>query len=251
MFKRWRHCRTVKSTVMVRIFGVLFALLLSGCGTLPAPPEPVSTAAEVLPVPKAPVAEAPAAEAPVAEAPVAEAPVAKAPVAEAPVAKAPVAEAPAAVGAAAEAPAASAPAKPAAKPTLAKPTLAKAPTPVPPPATPRKPESAPPEAAKPAGPPPLDLKSLEQQLKKTGAIGVLTKLSLKNQVDDLLEQFRDFYAGRLKVNLAELRGPFDMLLMKVLSLLQDKDPVLAGSIHASREALWGILADREKFQKLA
>jgi hypothetical protein len=200
---------------MVRIFGVLFALLLSGCGTLPAPPEPVSTAAEVLPVPKAPVAEAPAA-----------------------------------VGAAAEAPA-SAPAKPAAKPTLAKPTLAKAPTPVPPPATPRKPESAPPEAAKPAGPPPLDLKSLEQQLKKTGAIGVLTKLSLKNQVDDLLEQFRDFYAGRLKVNLAELRGPFDMLLMKVLSLLQDKDPVLAGSIHASREALWGILADREKFQKLA
>jgi hypothetical protein len=231
---QWRHCRTVKSTVMVRIFGVLFALLLSGCGTLPAPPEPVSTAAEVLPVPKAPVAEAPVAEAPVAEAP-------------------------AAVGAAAEAPAASAPAKPAAKPTLAKaptkpaakPTLAKAPTPVPPPATPRKPESAPPEAAKPAGPPPLDLKSLEQQLKKTGAIGVLTKLSLKNQVDDLLEQFRDFYAGRLKVNLAELRGPFDMLLMKVLSLLQDKDPVLAGSIHASREALWGILADREKFQKLA
>jgi hypothetical protein len=170
----------------------------------------------------------------------------KASAAEAPVAEAPVAEAPAAVGAAAEAPAASAPAKPAAKPTLAK-----APTPVPPPATPRKPESAPPEAAKPAGPPPLDLKSLEQQLKETGAIGVLTKLSLKNQVDDLLEQFRDFYAGRLKVNLAELRVPFDMLLMKVLSLLQDKDPVLAGSIHASREALWGILADREKFQKLA
>jgi hypothetical protein len=39
--------------------------------------------------------------------------------------------------------------------------------------------------------------------------------------------------------------------MKVLSLLQDGDPVLARSIHASREALWGILADRESFQKLA
>jgi hypothetical protein len=144
------------------------------------------------------------------------------------------------------APAAPEPAKPPAKPTLAK-----VPTPVAPAAPPREPESAPPEAAKPAGPPPLDLKSLEQQLKETDAIGVLTKLSLKNQVDDLLEQFRNFYAGRLKVNLAELRGPFDMLLMKVLSLLQDKDPVLARSIHSSREALWGILADREKFQKLA
>jgi hypothetical protein len=95
------------------------------------------------------------------------------------------------------------------------------------------------------------LKALEQQLKATKAIGVLTKLSLKNQVDDLLEKFRSFYAGRLQPSLAELRGPFDMLLMKVLSLLQDGDPVLARSIHASREALWGILADRESFQKLA
>jgi hypothetical protein len=50
---------------------------------------------------------------------------------------------------------------------------------------------------------------------------------------------------------APLRAPFDMLLMKVMALLQDRDPALAGSIHASREALWGVLADREKFQKLA
>ena len=161
--------------------------------------------------------------------------------AEVPLPKAPVADAPAAVGPAAEAPAAEAPAA----------STPAEPPPVPPAAAPRKPESAAPQAAKPAGPPPLDLKTLEQQLKETRAIGVLTKLSLKNQVDDLLEQFRDYYAGRLKVPLAELRRPFDMLLMKVLSLLQDKDPVLAGSIHSSREALWGILADREKFQKLA
>ena len=59
----------------------------------------------------------------------------------------------------------------------------------------RKSEAAPPVAAKPEGPPPLDLKSLEQRLKETNAIGVLTKLSLKNQVDDLLEQFRDYYQG--------------------------------------------------------
>lgn len=147
------------------------------------------------------------------------------PAAGAPEPKAPAAATPAARASPAKAPAASAPAKPAAGPSPAK-----APPPV---------------------PPPLDLKTLEQRLKETRAIGVLTKLSLKNQVDDLLEQFRDYYAGRLKVPLAELRRPFDMLLMKVLSLLQDKDPMLAGSIHSSREALWGILADREKFQKLA
>jgi hypothetical protein len=102
-------------------------------------------------------------------------------------------------------------------------------------------------AAKPQAPPPLDLKSLETRLKDTKAIGVLTKLSLKNQVDDLLAQFRAFYQGKLKITLAELRRPFDLLLLKVLSLLQDSDPTLAAAIVASREAIWGILADRAKF----
>ncbi|MGH8850769.1 MAG: hypothetical protein ACREYD_07230 [Casimicrobiaceae bacterium] len=109
------------------------------------------------------------------------------------------------------------------------------------------PARAAPETAKPPAPAPLDLKSLETRLKDTKAIGVLTKLSLKNQVDDLLAQFRDFYQGKLKVTLAELRRPFDLLLLKVLSLLQDSDPTLAAAIVASREAIWGILSDRAKF----
>ena len=107
-----------------------------------------------------------------------------------------------------------------------------------------------PVASKQEGPAPLDLQTLEQQLKETKAIGVMTKLSLKNQVDDLLELFREYYRGRLKTTLAELRRPYEMLLMKVLSVLQDGDPALARAIHASREAIWGILADRDKFAKV-
>jgi hypothetical protein len=114
----------------------------------------------------------------------------------------------------------------------------------------RKPEAAPPLAAKPEGSPPLDLESLEQRLKETNAIGLLTKLSLKNQVDDLLEQFRDYYQGRLKTTLAELRQLYELLLMKTLSLLQDGDPALAKAINRSREAIWAILSDRDKFSKL-
>jgi hypothetical protein len=34
--------------------------------------------------------------------------------------------------------------------------------------------------------------------------------------------------------------------MKVLSLLQDGDKALANDINASREALWGVLTDRDK-----
>ena len=127
--------------------------------------------------------------------------------------------------------------------------MAKPASPVPPVAT-RKPEAPAAVATKPAAPAPLDLKTLEQQLKETTAIGVMTKISLKNQVDDLLEQFRDYYQGRLKTTLAELRRPYELLLMKVLAVLQDGDPARARAINASREAIWGVLADPNKFAKV-
>jgi len=96
----------------------------------------------------------------------------------------------------------------------------------------------------------LDLNALKEQLKETKAIGTFTKLSLKNQVDDLLQQFRDYYQGRAKITMAQLRRSYDILLMKVLSLLQDADQKLASAIVSSREAIWGMLADPKKFATL-
>ena len=111
----------------------------------------------------------------------------------------------------------------------------------------QKKDSAAPTVSKPEAAPTLDVKSLEDKLKATKAIGVFTKLSLKNQVDDLLDKFRDFHRGQRPPTLADLRQPYELLLMKVLSLLQDGDPPLAHEISASREALWGILSDPAKF----
>jgi hypothetical protein len=98
--------------------------------------------------------------------------------------------------------------------------------------------------------PTLDLGSLEQRLKETRAIGVFSKLSLKNQVDDLLNQFRAYHKKQAQLSLAELRQRYDLLLLKVLSLLQDGDPPLAAAISTSREAIWGILTDPDKFAKI-
>ena len=102
-------------------------------------------------------------------------------------------------------------------------------------------------APKPPAAPPIDLKSLEQKLKDSRAIGVMTKLSLKNQVDDLVAQFRAFHAGQQPPTLPQLRQPFELLLMKVLALVQDQDPALAKALHDSRDYIWGLLADRNKF----
>jgi hypothetical protein len=103
---------------------------------------------------------------------------------------------------------------------------------------------------KPAAPPTLNLADLEQRLRETHAIGVFTKLSLKNQVDDLLDEFRTLYKSPNKRPSSELRQHYDLLLIKVLSLLQDSDPSLAAAISSSREAIWGILADPDKFAEI-
>jgi hypothetical protein len=121
--------------------------------------------------------------------------------------------------------------------------------------TPRAEPARPSEAAPslPATPTPvstLDLGSLETRLRDTKAIGVFTKLSLKNQVDDLLEEFREFHRSPDRAVLAKLRQSYDLLLLKVLSLLQDDDPALARDISSSRETLWSILVDPDKFKSL-
>jgi hypothetical protein len=98
--------------------------------------------------------------------------------------------------------------------------------------------------------PALDLADMERRLRDTHAIGVFTKLSLKNQVDDLLGELRLFHQASGKFALAELRQHYDALILKVVTLLQDGDPPLASAISSSREAIWSILADPDKFSKL-
>jgi len=108
-------------------------------------------------------------------------------------------------------------------------------------------KAAPPVAKTPAVAPALDLNTLEAQLKETKAIGFFTKITLKNQVDDLLDLFREYYQGKAKLTMKDLRRSYDLLMMKVLSLLQDEDQKLASAIVSSREAIWGLLADPKKF----
>src|SRR5690349_18047103 len=46
---------------------------------------------------------------------------------------------------------------------------------------------------------PLDVKTLKQELKDTKAIGIFSKLTLKNQMDDLLGAVRKFHQGQGKL----------------------------------------------------
>ncbi len=96
----------------------------------------------------------------------------------------------------------------------------------------------------------MALATLEQRLKDTDAIGVFTKLALKNQVDDLLNRAKALHQGGGNVTVTQLRQSYDQLLSKVHGLLKDGDPALANAIMGSREALWNVLTDPVKFAKI-
>ncbi len=216
-----------------RVVGLVFFLMTAGCAgferTPPREPAATGTKPGEAVAPKPAQADASREEAVAARPEARPAPPPVAAPADPSAAKA------AAPAAKAEVPIVMAPAKVAASPAPAEPA--------------RKKEAAAPPSAKPAAAT-LDLAALEKRLKETSAIGVFTKLTLKNQVDDLLNRFRAHYEGRVRTTLAQLRQPYDLLILKVLSLLQDRDPTLAGAVVDSREAIWGILSDPDKFKTL-
>lgn len=98
--------------------------------------------------------------------------------------------------------------------------------------------------------PPLDVAALKTRLRDTPAIGMFTKLALRNQMDELLERFRTHHERRQKTGVSHLRQSYDLLVLKVLAVVQEGDPSLARSISGSREAIWTILADPEQFKSV-
>jgi hypothetical protein len=119
----------------------------------------------------------------------------------------------------------------------------------------REPERASDLIASSAASPPaaetLDFTSLATRLRKTKAVNLRTKFTVKNETDDLLEGLRAYHAQRGTATLAELRRSYDALILKLYSLLEDADPPLARDIERSRAAIWAILADPMKFRASA
>jgi hypothetical protein len=93
----------------------------------------------------------------------------------------------------------------------------------------------------------LDFSSLVTRLRRTKAISLRTKVAVKHESDDLLEEFRAYHTQRGFTTLGDLRRSYDSLFHKLHSLLQDGDPPLARDIDRSRAAIWELLADPRKF----
>lgn len=89
---------------------------------------------------------------------------------------------------------------------------------------------------------PFDMDELIARLKKTKAIGFLTKLTLRSDAMELIEMVRRYRKEDSPAQLKRLRARFEGLLLKVLALLDD-DPGLRHDIVAQRERIWQSLLE--------
>lgn len=88
----------------------------------------------------------------------------------------------------------------------------------------------------------FNMNVLIERLKKCNAIGVFTKLALRSDALDLVDEVHDWRKHRNHVTISEIRARFDGLLLKVLALL-DNDPVLSRDISKAREDIWNSLLE--------
>ena len=94
----------------------------------------------------------------------------------------------------------------------------------------------------------ISLDGLRSSLRETDAIGFTTKLSLKHDLDSLLDSFDDYHQGRGEESLPSLRERFATLLTATLALLKDDDPKLFQRLWDAQGHLWLIVSDPVRFQ---
>lgn len=91
--------------------------------------------------------------------------------------------------------------------------------------------------------PQLDMDALIERLKQTTAIGVLTKLVLRSNVNALIDEVKRYKRAKgTPTQLERIKAHFNGLLLKVLALL-DEDPKLAADIQCARDSLWHHLME--------
>ena len=93
----------------------------------------------------------------------------------------------------------------------------------------------------------INLDGLRSSLRETDAIGFTTKLSLKHDLDTLLESFHEYHQGKSEETLPTLRERFAELLSATLAMLKDDDPKLFRRLWDAQGHLWLTVSDPVQF----
>ena len=89
----------------------------------------------------------------------------------------------------------------------------------------------------------VDFEILEQRIRKTSAIGGLAKLRLSGDIKKMVAALKTYHAGDSPHTLEQHREQYDLLYMKVVTQVQDKDPELFNHLCNAWDPLWTTLQD--------
>lgn len=97
----------------------------------------------------------------------------------------------------------------------------------------------------------LDVASLRVRLHDTHAIGLVAKLELKREIEQLIDVLADFHAGRTATSLDAIHGTFAVLVTRTVALLEPGERELAHELAVSSDDIWSELSDPSRFARLA
>jgi len=97
----------------------------------------------------------------------------------------------------------------------------------------------------------VDFETLEKRIRKTNAIGGFAKLKLSGDINKMVADLKTFHAGNSTLALEQHREQYDLLYMKVVSQVQDKDPELFHQLCNAWEPLWAALQDESNLKKVS
>ena len=97
----------------------------------------------------------------------------------------------------------------------------------------------------------VDFEILEKEIRKTKAIGGLSKLKLSGDINKMVADLKTYHAGDSPHTLEQHREQYDLLYMKVMSQVQDKDPELFNKLCNAWDPLWAELQDEDNLKKVS
>src|SRR5262245_60828672 len=84
----------------------------------------------------------------------------------------------------------------------------------------------------------LDVPTPRVRLKDTPAIGLIAKVRLRGEIEDLMDDLAAFHAGRGAQSLDALHARYRALVVRVVGMLAQGDAPLAHDLDASTDRLW-------------
>jgi len=97
----------------------------------------------------------------------------------------------------------------------------------------------------------VNFEMLEKRIRKTSAIGGLSKLKLSGDINKMVADLKTYHAGDSPHTLEQHREQYDLLYMKVVSQVQDKDPELFNQLCNAWDPIWAELQDEENLKKVS